>query len=69
MTKIESVRKAAGMSQGELARLLGVTQGAVSQWEQGATNPTVSRLAEIARIFGVKVDDLLEATNDPLSDD
>ena len=35
MSRITEFRKAAGMSQGELAKRLGVTQGAVSQWEKG----------------------------------
>ena len=60
MIQIEKVRKQAGMSQGELARLLNVTQGAVSHWEKGLTNPRLPLLMEIANIFGVSVDELLK---------
>lgn len=60
MIQIEKVRKQAGMSQGELARKLNVTQGAVSQWEKGLTNPRLPLLMEIANIFGVSVDELLK---------
>lgn len=32
---IKNVREAAGMSQNDLATALNITQGAVSQWENG----------------------------------
>lgn len=38
---------ARGWSQGQLARALGVTRGAVCQWLSGATRPNLDRAAEI----------------------
>ena len=60
MHKIESLRKAAGLSQEDLANLVGVTQGAVSQWESGKSFPQAKLLIQISKILSCTVDDLLE---------
>jgi transcriptional regulator with XRE-family HTH domain len=60
MHKIESLRKAAGLSQEDLANLVGVTQGAVSQWESGESFPRAKLLIQISKILSCTVDDLLE---------
>lgn len=36
---ISTAREKAGITQGELAKRMEVTQGAVSQWESGQTKP------------------------------
>lgn len=38
---------------------IGVSDAAVYQWETGVTRPNAKRLLEIARLYGVTVDDLL----------
>lgn len=57
---IRAARIAAGISQGELARRMGTTQGAVSQWEHGITQPSTGRLKTLAEVLAVTVDELLE---------
>ena len=47
------------MNQNELAEKLAVTQGAVSQWENGLTTPRVELLIKIAKILDCTVDELL----------
>lgn len=42
-------RKQKGMSQTELASLLGLTQAAVTQWERGVTAPSVDNQLAIAK--------------------
>lgn len=42
-------REARGVEQGELARLVGVTQQTVSKWETGVTVPRPARIAALAR--------------------
>ena len=54
-----ALRRAKGMTQAELADLLGVTNKAVSKWETGESFPETSLLIPISDIFGVSVDDLL----------
>ena len=51
--KIRSARKALGLKQNELAKLLGVTSQAVSGWERGVTYPNVTLFGEIAKILKV----------------
>lgn len=57
--KLYELRKAAGLSQEELAEKLGVSHQAVSKWESGAALPELAKLGELSRIFGVSVDELL----------
>ena len=39
---------------------IGVTQGTVSQWENGITHPTGDRLRLVAEIYGSTIDELME---------
>ncbi len=57
--KIRQVRRELRMSQAEFARLLGVHQTAISQWETGRTAPDLAALQRIAHYSGRSVDDLL----------
>ncbi len=61
MSYIRELRKEKGISQQELAKLCGVHQTAVSQWEKGRTMPDRNSLQLLSRIFGVTVDKLLGA--------
>ena len=56
---IRANRKAAGLTQEQLAEAMGVTVGAVSKWESGATTPDLSSILELAALFGISVDVLL----------
>lgn len=56
---IKNVREAAGMSQNDLATALNITQGAVSQWENGDSVPRADKLPALAKILGCTVDELL----------
>ncbi len=58
-------RKKAGISQLELAKKLNYSNKNVSKWENGETTPSIFILHEIAKLYGVSVDDFLqEATVD-----
>ena len=61
--KIRQVRSELRMSQAEFARLLGVHQTAVSQWETGRTSPDLDALRRIAHYSGRSVDELLAPVN------
>lgn len=60
MTAIEAMRKSVGMSQVALAARLNVTQGAVSQWEQGLTKPSIDNLIRMAVVFDCTIDELVD---------
>jgi transcriptional regulator with XRE-family HTH domain len=49
---IRAARKAAGLSQEDLAAALGVRQSSVSQWEGGGTAPRTKHLLGLLRILG-----------------
>lgn len=55
---IKSLRKKKGLSQAQIAIKLGITQGAVSQWEHGLTEPASDQLLALAQIFSVSVYEL-----------
>ena len=57
--KLYELRRAAGLSQEELAERLNVSRQAVSKWENGAAQPELSKLVELSRLYGVSVDVLL----------
>lgn len=58
--KIKEMRKRSGMTQEELAQQIGVTQGAVWQWESGMVMPTAVNLQKLAAALNRTVDELLQ---------
>lgn len=59
VTKFKLARMFSGYTQSELAKMLGVTPGAVSQWEQGKTAPNIKLLKPLAGLLGMSVEELL----------
>ena len=57
--KILYYRKAAKLSQEDLAAMVGVSRQAVSKWELGDATPEVDKLLALAKAFGVTTDELL----------
>ena len=56
---IRRLRRAADMTQEQLADKLGVAYQSVSRWENGTTYPDIEFLPSLAGIFGVTVDELI----------
>ena len=57
---LRRLRLAKNMTQEQAAQHLGVSAQSVSRWETAATMPDVLLLPEIARLYGVLVDDLFK---------
>ena len=57
--KLMAMRQACGYSQFQMGRLVGVTDKAVSKWENGQSKPRLSVCKKLASIFGVSLDALL----------
>ena len=57
---IKNERKKLGITQEELAEELSVTRQAVSNWENGKTEPDIETLTKIAQIFDISIDELVD---------
>lgn len=56
--QLQNLRKEKGLTQEELAEIFGITNQAVSKWENGACFPDTAILPDIADYFGVSMDTL-----------
>lgn len=57
--KILQLRTSKGISQEELAEMLGVSRQSVSKWEMGQALPQIDKVLQLSEIFSVSVDELL----------
>ncbi len=57
--RIRAARQAAGLTQADLARAVGVSRSAVAQWETDRSGQVGGNLARIARVLGTAVEYLL----------
>lgn len=58
--RIQSLRKAKGMSQEELADKIGVSRQAVSKWESGQSTPDSEKIIIMSELFEVTTDYILK---------
>lgn len=58
--QIRAARQKAGMSQEELAQVIGTTKSAVSRYEKGTRQPRYDQLQRIASALGVSVHNLVD---------
>lgn len=65
--KLFALRRRAGMSQQEVAAAIGVSRQTVSNWEQNQGAPALDKAAELARLYGVSLDDLASDEVDVVS--
>ena len=56
---ISALRERRGLSQYQLGALVGVSDKAVSKWENGASTPRIGTIRKLAEILEVSVDELL----------
>ena len=57
LNKIRTDKK---ISQGDIARSIGVSRGFISNIENGKTNPTLATITKLAKAVGVSTDELLK---------
>lgn len=57
--KIYELRRQSGMSQEELAERLKVSRQSISRWENGSAQPDASNLSQLAKLFNVTADYLI----------
>lgn len=61
---ISAMRERSGLSQYQLGALVGVSDKAVSKWENGVSKPRLSKVRRLAEVFDVSVDELLTCEYD-----
>lgn len=64
-TKLKELRSLKGITQEELANILGVRQQTIGKWELSITVPRLPMLQKIGVFFNVSVDYLLGRTDEP----
>ena len=58
--QLKALRKEKNISQEKLATYLGISYQAISKWENGNAYPDIQLLPNIARFFGITIDELLQ---------
>lgn len=58
-TKLYELRIAKGVTQGEVASALSVSNKTISKWENGTSSPDLSMLVSLAKYYDVSTDTLL----------
>ena len=59
--KLTQARKAAGLTQADIAARLSVSRQAVSRWESGQSKPSTEKLLTLGNLYGISLDQLLSA--------
>lgn len=57
--RLYELRKANNLSQEELAEKIGVSRQAVSKWERSESSPDIDNLIELAKIYNISLDELI----------
>ena len=65
MERIKELRKEKSITMKRLGEIIGVSEGAVSQYENGKRQPDYDTLKKIADFFDVSTDYLLGRTDNP----
>ena len=61
MKNLARLRVRARLTQTDVAKALGISQGAISAWERGEKKPTLEKLPSIAKLYGVSEQSIVEA--------
>ena len=61
--RISEMRKRKGITQDQLAEVMGVSSQAVSKWENDISCPDITALPQLADYFNITVDELLRGSS------
>ncbi|MCK5761296.1 MAG: helix-turn-helix transcriptional regulator [Candidatus Izimaplasma sp.] len=65
--KLRILRKLKNLTQQNISQQFYISRQAVQKWESGETSPDITKLLELAEIYGITVDDLLNRKLDEQS--
>ncbi|MGO5027377.1 helix-turn-helix transcriptional regulator [Candidatus Agathobaculum pullicola] len=63
-TRIKELRAARGMDQAQLAELVGVRRETIGRLENGQYNPSLKLAMDIAKVFGLTVEEVFIFTDE-----
>ena len=63
--RLRELRSESGLNQNDIASKLGVSGQTILNWENGIYEPKISQLIQLAGLFNVTVDYLIERENVP----
>lgn len=55
--KISQLRKLAGLTQKQMANILGIPKQSVSKWESGTSMPDWESMVKISKLYGISLDE------------
>ena len=58
-----NLRKSINMSQAELAKILGISNKAISKWETGESKPALQQLYKLSGLYNIPLEELLSVCN------
>ncbi len=58
--RVRELRERKGLTQEELARMVGVTRQTIIAIEKGKYDPSLRLAFKLAKVFGVRIEDLFE---------
>jgi transcriptional regulator with XRE-family HTH domain len=65
--RLRQLRVQKNLSQGDLAKLVGLHQNHIGRYERGDSQPTASKITKLAEVLGVSGDYLLDSSTDDLA--
>jgi len=60
ISKLKSIRQLKNLSQQQLADLVGVSRESIAAYENGRVRPSLPVLLKLAKVLGVKPEDLFD---------
>lgn len=67
--RLRELRNKSGLTQNEIATKLGVSGQTILNWENGIYEPKINQLIQLADLFNVTVDYLIERKNNEMTVD
>lgn len=58
--KLKELRKAKGLTQFQIAKMLNISKTGYASWEQGLAEPNIQFIKKLCVIFDVSADELLD---------
>ncbi len=62
---LKELRSKKNISQAELSKQIGISQGNIASWETGVAKPGYDALIKLSNFFNISADNLLELSNTP----